>query len=83
MDLVPFLGEHFRLLPGQGLDGPVVLQDRELDSLQLGIKPDCKLGLTSPIRDSEEMFQISNFKFLQNGSSLLSNILGANPLVFQ
>ena len=52
MDLVPFLGKDFRLLPGQGLDGPVVLKDGELDSLQLGVKPDCELRLASPIRDS-------------------------------
>lgn len=46
--LVPFFGEGLGSLPGNGLEGPVILQDRQFHGLLGGVQANGKLGLASP-----------------------------------
>lgn len=83
MNLVPLLGEHFRLLPGQGLNGPVVLEDGELDRLQLRIEADGELRASAAVGDPDEVplaaSVVSVVSECRHEAELLRNALVEDP----
>ena len=83
MNLVPLLGENFRLLPRQGLNGPVVLEDGELDRLQLRVEADGELRTSAAVGDPDEVpLAAAVVTVVSEGrheAELLRNALVENP----